>query len=197
MWSVSSSTIRTVLCSSSSAIVHTADQVTQVLQVELDSLWLCLGLQLPGGAQSRAGVQQRLPHLRRPDRLLFSKSHLTFDIFSLVCLQPLHRTLLRSACCCPQLPVEIWPHWTFGPQAWWQAWWRGSHSSPRRLPRWVLESLQRHFVKQVVVPVFACFLFTAFSFTTLNKSLWCCRNCKFILHLCVCTAGSWSAPIHC
>ena len=196
MWSSSSSYVnRTVLCSSSSSsssIVHTADQVAQVLQVELDSLWLCLGLQLPGGAQSRAGVQQRLPLLGRPHRLLFGKSHLTLDIFSLVCLQPLHRTLLRSACCCPQLPVEVWSHRTLGPQAWW----RGSHRSPRRLPRRVLESLQRHFVKQIVVPVFVRFLLAALSSTTLSKSLWCCRNCKVILHLCVCAAVTLSAPIH-
>lgn len=132
-----------------------------MLQVELDSLLLCfrLGRCLPGGLESSAGVQQRLPHFKRPDRLLFRKSHLTLDIFSLVCFQPLHCTLLWSPCCCLELPVEVWPHWPLGPQAWW----RGSCSSPRWLPPWVLQSLQRHYVKLVVLPVLAYFPFTAFS----------------------------------
>lgn len=132
-----------------------------MLQVELDSLLLCFcrGRCLLGGPQSSAGAQQRLPHFSRLDRLLFRKSHLTLDVFSLVCFQPLHRALLRSACRCRELPVKVWPHWPLGPQAWW----RSSYSSPRRLPCWALESLQRHFVK-LVVPVLAHFLFRAFSF---------------------------------
>lgn len=132
-----------------------------MLQVQLDPLLLCfcLGRCLPGGPQSSAGAQQRLPHFGRPDWLLFRKSHRTLDIFSLVRFQPLHRTLLWSARCCRGLPVEVWPHWAFGPQAWRY----GRYSGPRRLPHWTLESLQRHFVKLVVVPVLVHLLFTAFS----------------------------------
>lgn len=126
-------------------IVHAADQIRQMLQVELDSLlfWFRRGLRLPVGPQSRAGVQQRLPHVRRSDRLLLRKSHLTLDILRLVCFQPLHRALLWSPCRCRALPVEIWPHWTFGSQAWR----RSSQRGRRRLPRGPLKSSQRHFCK--------------------------------------------------
>lgn len=121
-----------------------------MLQVELDSLLLYFrwGLCLPGGPQSSARVWHRLLHVRRPDWLLFRKSHLTLDIFSLVRFQSLHRTLLWSASCCWKLPVEVWPHWPFGSQAWWCS----SYGSACWLSGWPLKSFQRHFVK-LVVPV--------------------------------------------
>lgn len=127
-----------------------------MLQVELDSflLYFHRGRYLPGGPQSSAGVRHGLLQVRRPDWLLFGKSHLTLDIFSFVCLQPLHRTLLRSACCCRELPGEVWPHWSFGSQARWCSSCGVAHwlpyRLPCRLPCWPLKSLQRHFVKLVV-----------------------------------------------
>lgn len=105
-------------------IIHITDQISQVLYVEPDPLRLCFrwGCRLPGGLQSSGRVRQRFVGVRRPDRQLFRESHLTLDIFSLVCLQPLHRTLFWSACRCPDLPGEVRPQWAF----WSQAWRRGS-----------------------------------------------------------------------
>jgi len=120
-----------------------------MLQVELNffRLRFRLGGRLPGGPQSGGGALLRGAHLRGPDRLLFRQSRPTLDVFSLVCFQPLHRALRWSACHCLELPVEVRPHWPFGPQTW------GCRSSPCRLSHWVWESLQRHFVKLVVAAV--------------------------------------------
>ena len=145
-----------------------------MLQVELNFLLLCFrwSLGLPCGPQISTGAQQRLPHIWRPDRLLFGQSHLTLDIFRLVCFQPLHRTLPRCARCCWEAPVEVRPHWPFGSQA------RrcSNNSSPPRLPRWALKSLNRHSVK-LGVPV-------PFSFSSLILQKWQSYPV------------SWSAPLH-
>lgn len=125
-----------------SPVTDVADQIGQVLHVELDTLCPGFGWRgwLPGGLQGADGAPRRLLSIWGSNRQLFGQSHLALDVFSLVSLQPLHRALLRSPRRRWKLAVEVQPHWPFGPQARG----RGRDIRPRRAPK----SLRGHFVHE-------------------------------------------------